>query len=118
MENEVSEKRKLELSKMLFKMGKALVDEGLPLKDYITMQTGNTFILLSSLILKGQEMYIFGEITSMFLAKKRLEELEKLHVTKGNDSVEKFIESLSINEDKPIKKVTKKKPPKDDATNS
>lgn len=73
-----NEKRRFELSDKLKQMGKALLNEGSNDKDYTVAQSGTIMLLVSSLILSDEDMFIFSELCAMFSAKKILDEEESV----------------------------------------
>jgi len=69
--------RRLEISTKLMEMGQALVKEGQTNKDYNLVQIGSFITLISGLMLDEKDLYLFGQICSMFSAKKILESMEQ-----------------------------------------
>lgn len=96
MENEA---RKIELSGKLLQMGKSLIQEGQKIDDYTISQSGSIMLLVSSLLLSDEDMFIFSEICSMFSAKKILD------ATEGIDDTELINQLMKFKE----KKMNKKK---------
>ena len=68
--------RHLELSAKFIEMGQALMKEGKEQKDFTTSQTGSCLIFLGGLMLDERDILLFGQICSMFSAKKILENME------------------------------------------
>ena len=77
------EKRCQELSGKFLQMGDSLMQEGTDAGDYNVAQAGTLLILLSSLVLSDRDMFIFSELSSMFVAKKILDEREKVNPVEG-----------------------------------
>lgn len=75
MENE---NRHLELSNKFLQMGQALINEGINNNDYIISQSGTIMILVASLMVNEQDMFIFSELCAMFSSKKILDAQEGL----------------------------------------
>lgn len=73
-----NEKRHFELSEKFFKMGEALIKEGEGKNDFIISSTGNFMVLISGVILEEDDVKLFGELCSMFSAKKLIETQSKL----------------------------------------
>jgi len=69
--------RRLELSSKFLEMGQALMKEGTEKKDYCISQSGSFMILLAGVILDEQDVADFGNLCSMFSAKKLLEGMER-----------------------------------------
>lgn len=67
--------RRLELSGKFIEMGQALIKEGEETNDYTVKQTGAFMILMASTIFSEEDTYMFGELCSMFNAKKMLEDM-------------------------------------------
>ena len=76
--NSKKEKRHEELSAKIFKMGEALMKEGDNKKDMVITNTGNFMILISGIMYDEEDINLFGELCSMFSAKKLLESQEAL----------------------------------------
>jgi nucleoside diphosphate kinase len=81
--NQYTERHK-ELSLMFLKMGRALVDEGLKNKDYITASVGNNMIFMSSIVFDKSETRLFGELCSMMTSKRVIKKITNgtLDITK------------------------------------
>lgn len=89
------EERRFDLSGKLLKMGEALISEGRDSMDGCVMQTGSTLLLLSDIISSEEDMFVFGELMSMFTAKKILDEMDKEKKSKINDGlISSLIETL------------------------
>ena len=73
-----NESRRIELSNKMLQMGQALMQEGSNQKDYTVTQTGTILILVSTLLLNDDDMFIFSELCAMFSAKKILDEAENI----------------------------------------
>jgi hypothetical protein len=58
-------------------MGKALVEEGKEKNDHIISQLGSMIIFLGGICFDDDDVIKFGEIVSMFSAKKLIEALEE-----------------------------------------
>jgi hypothetical protein len=107
MENEA---RKLELSTKMLHMGKSLIQEGHTLEDYTISQSGSIMLLVSSLLLSNEDMFMFSEICSMFSAKKILDANEGID---DSDIVnELFNKKQSEIERKKVEKTLKTKRPR------
>ena len=74
-----NETRRLELSDKLKQMGKALLNEGSNDKDFTVAQSGTIMLLISTLIMNDEDMFIFSELCAMFSAKKILDEEEQVN---------------------------------------
>jgi hypothetical protein len=68
--------RQLELSAKLIEMGQALMKEGKEKKDFTITQTGSCMIFLGGLMLDEKDIVLFGQICSMYSAKKILENMQ------------------------------------------
>jgi hypothetical protein len=111
----VNEQRRLDLGNKFLTMGQALVKEGIPVKDTNIVQAGTIFIMLSSLILNDEDMFLFGEICAMFSAKKVLEDMEQTEPEREN-SFQSLIDELIKNSIEPSeqpKKIRKSRKKKD-----
>ena len=88
--------RHLELSSKLIQMGQALVKEGREHNDYNIAQTGGFLITIGGVILDQEDVFIFGQLASMFSAKKLIDKLEAKN-SAGNDTTkyEEFIKYLN-----------------------
>lgn len=112
MKNENNLDRRLEISSMLMEMGQALMKEGALKKDFSIRQNGSFMVMLSGIILDEDDTYEFGNLCSMFSAKKILSGMEnsnsdmatfiKNGPIKNNDDLKNSIEDL-------IKKIKGKK---------
>jgi hypothetical protein len=69
--------RRLDISSKLIEMGQSLMNEGKDNKDFAIAQTGSFMILIGSLLFEEKDVLSFGELCSMYSAKKILENLEK-----------------------------------------
>ena len=69
-------KRRLELSAKFLEMGQALMREGSESNYYCISQSGNFMILIGGLVMAEEDVYEFGQLCSMFSAKKLLDELQ------------------------------------------
>ena len=67
--------RHLDLSSKLIEMGKALIKEGREINDYSITQTGGFLILVGGVILEVDDVFIFGQLCSMFSAKKLVDRM-------------------------------------------
>jgi hypothetical protein len=70
------EDRHLELSSKFLEMGKALMTEGMERNDYTISQTGTFMILIGGLLFNEEDVQQFGQLCSMFSAKKILDNME------------------------------------------
>lgn len=100
-----NETRRLELSGKILQMGNSLIEEGNSMQDYTITQSGTMMLLLSSLLLSDEDTFLFGEICSMFSAKKILDEVE------GIDETE-FLNNLMNKRKKELEVKKTKKPRK------
>jgi hypothetical protein len=87
--------RHIELSAKFMEMGKALIEEGHTDKDTIVVQTGNFMVLLGNILLDPKDVVLFGELCSMFSAKKILESMEESKGVKPQETYEEFIERIN-----------------------
>lgn len=69
--------RRLDVSGMLVEMGHSLTEEGSQNKDYSIIQTGTFLTLIGSLLFSEKDSLLFGQLCSMFSAKKVLEQMDK-----------------------------------------
>lgn len=69
MENKKTLNRRLELSKKFLEMGQSLIEEG---DDFCVKQSGSFMIFLAGIVLDADDTYEFGNLCSMFSAKKIL----------------------------------------------
>lgn len=97
-----NEARKIELSGKILQMGKSLIQEGQKIEDYTITQSGSIMLLVSSLLLSDEDMFMFSEICSMFSAKKILDASEGID---DSNIVNKIMKSK---EKKPIKRRKRK----------
>ena len=93
MENK---KRHHELSAKIFKMGDALMKEGVDKEDYIITNVGNFMVLISGIIHDEDDIYLFSELCSMFSAKKLYEtqRLENPMIDMLDEDIYKMIDKL------------------------
>ena len=68
--------RRLELTSKFVQMGKALVDEGRSLEDPIIAQLGSMIIFLGGICFDDEDVMKFGDLVSMYSAKKLIESME------------------------------------------
>ena len=68
--------RHLELSAKFIEMGQALMKEGKDKKDYTISQSGTFMILIGGLLFDENDVQQFGQLCSMFSAKKILDNME------------------------------------------
>lgn len=95
--------RQLEISLKLIEMGNALMTEGHNKNDYIITQTGTFLILLGGLMFDVNDIEKFGDLCTMFSAKKILDSMEEANIdvfkhlnTKRNgESYEDLIKRLN-----------------------
>lgn len=71
------EERRLDLNDKLLRMGQALAKEGVDTNDGCILTAGSVLILISNLLLSEKDMFLFGELGSMFSAKMILEDMER-----------------------------------------
>lgn len=69
--------RRLELTSKFVQMGKALVEEGRQSEDLIISQLGSMIIFLGGICFDDNDVTKFGDLVSMYSAKKLLESLEE-----------------------------------------
>ncbi len=69
--------RRLELTSKFVQMGKALVDEGRSLEDPIIAQLGSMIIFLGGICFEDEDVLKFGDLVSMYSAKKLMESMEE-----------------------------------------
>ena len=69
--------RRLQLTSKFVQMGKALVDEGKEKNDKIISQIGTMIIFLGGICFDDEDVIKFGELVSMYSAKKLMESLEE-----------------------------------------
>lgn len=70
------EDRHLDLSMKFLEMGQALINEGNEKGDYSISSCGSFMILIGGLILDEDDIFMFGELCSMFSSKKILEDMQ------------------------------------------
>lgn len=85
--------RRLELSAKFIEMGQALMVEGKEDKDYTVSQTGTFLILIGGILFDENDVQLFGQLCSMFSAKKVLDNMETT-----NDDMIEFLKQKSENE--------------------
>ena len=68
--------RHLELSAKFIEMGQALMKEVNDDKDYTVSQTGSFMVLIGGLLFDENDVQQFGQLCSMFSAKKILDNME------------------------------------------
>jgi|688.fasta_scaffold1231402_2 hypothetical protein len=81
-----SEIRRLDLSAKFIEMGQALLNEGRSENDYGISQVGSMLIFLGGIIFDDDDIYEFGNLTSMFSAKKLIDSFEN-----KNDEFNEFM---------------------------
>lgn len=69
--------RRLELTSKFVQMGKSLVEEGKEKNDQIISQLGSMIIFLGGICFDDEDVIKFGDLVSMFSAKKLIEALEE-----------------------------------------
>jgi hypothetical protein len=69
--------RRLQLTSKFVQMGKALVEEGTELEDPIIAQLGSMIIFLGGICFDDEDVTKFGDLVSMYSAKKLIESLEE-----------------------------------------
>ena len=69
--------RRLQLKSKFVQMGKALVEEGRESNDLIIAQLGSMIIFLGGICFNDEDVTKFGELVSMYSAKKLVESLEE-----------------------------------------
>lgn len=104
MKNENTLDRRLEISSKLLEMGQALMKEGDEKKDFCIKQSGSFMVMLSGLILDEDDTYEFGNLCSMFSAKKILFGMENTNsdmsnflkngITKNSNDIKNSIEDF------------------------
>jgi len=98
-----TEDRYLDLSAKFMEMGNALIKEGEEKDDFVISQSGNFFIMAAGLVLSPEDSYLFGELCSMFTAKKVLDKMTedahpmvtKLKKKSDGESYEDFIKRIN-----------------------
>lgn len=81
--------RRLDISAKLIEMGQSLMTEGKESDDYSISQVGSFMILIGGLLFNEKDIYVFGELCSMYSSKKVLESLETLIPNLSNFIMEK-----------------------------
>jgi len=74
-ESEKNTKRRNEVGLKLIKMGEALMEEGTKNDDFCVLSAGNQLILLSGLITSPKDMEEFGNLCTMFTAKRIMDDM-------------------------------------------
>jgi hypothetical protein len=69
--------RRLQLTSKFVQMGKALVEEGRESNDLIIAQLGSMIIFLGGICFDDEDVTKFGELVSMYSAKKLVESMEE-----------------------------------------
>jgi len=69
--------RRLQLTSKFVQMGKALVEEGRLKDDLIISQLGSMIIFLGGICFDDEDVMKFGDLVSMYSAKKLIESLEE-----------------------------------------
>jgi hypothetical protein len=105
----ITQKRREDLSNKFEKMGHALIQEGFTLSDENILQSGTILIILSNLILNDSDMFIFGEICTMFSAKKIIDDME----SKGEFPKDEILNFFKNNSEPETPKRKKRKGGKD-----
>lgn len=77
--------RTIEISNKILEIGKSLIEEGNESDNFNIIQSGNIMIIISAAMLSIEDMFLFGQICSMFTAKQILDS------TRGFESDEKKI---------------------------
>jgi len=93
MKNDKIFERRLELSSKFLEMGQALILEGKKNKDFAISQSGSFMILLAGVILDEQDVADFGNLCSMFSAKKLLDGMEE-----SNSDMTNFLKAKADDE--------------------
>jgi hypothetical protein len=68
--------RRLQLTSKFVQMGKALVEEGRQKDDPIIAQLGSMIIFLGGICFDDEDVMKFGDLVSMYSAKKLVESME------------------------------------------
>lgn len=76
--------RHTELSTKLNEMGVALIKEGRKNNDYQIAQTGTSLKLISEVIMNPDDVFLFGQLCSMFSAKKLIDDMEAKNAPNGS----------------------------------
>lgn len=92
--------RQLEVSSKLIEMGNALMTEGRADNDFVISQTGIFLILLGGVMFDVNDVEKFGDLCSMFSAKKILDSMENsnnptISKLRKDDSYEDLIKRLN-----------------------
>ena len=69
--------RRLQLTSKFVQMGKALVEEGRESEDLIIAQLGSMIIFLGGICFDDEDVTKFGDLVSMYSAKKLVESMEE-----------------------------------------
>jgi len=85
-------KRHLELSSKFMEMGQALLKEGNEKQDYVITQSGTFLILISGIMFSDEDVFMFGELCSMFSSKKILD-----NMAQTDNPLSKFIKKVDEN---------------------
>lgn len=112
----ITQKRREDLSTKFQKMGQALIQEGFSVSDENIIQSGTLLIILSNLITNDEDMFIFGEICTMFSAKKILDDMETRGEFPTEDILSHF-KQMSSEKEPPKKRKRKNRKDKDSDEN-
>ena len=69
--------RRLQLTSKFVQMGKALVEEGKASGDLIIAQLGSMIIFIGGICFDDEDVIKFGDVVSMYSAKKLIESMEE-----------------------------------------
>lgn len=69
--------RRLQLTSKFVQMGKALVEEGKASGDLIIAQLGSMIIFIGGICFDDEDVIKFGDLVSMYSAKKLIESMEE-----------------------------------------
>lgn len=69
--------RRLQLTSKFVQMGKALVEEGRNSDDLIIAQLGTMIIFIGGICFDDEDVIKFGDLVSMYSAKKLIESMEE-----------------------------------------
>ena len=69
--------RRLQLTSKFVQMGKALVEEGKDSDDLIIAQLGSMIIFIGGICFDDEDVVKFGDLVSMYSAKKLIESMEE-----------------------------------------
>lgn len=98
----MTDKRKLELSKMLLKMGDALEIEGDKKDDIMILHLSSIFSFLAGVVLEDDDIIGVSDLLSMFSARKVLDDLESRglvpKIGKSNNDFIDDIDSIEIDD--------------------